>query len=183
MKFLGHVNFFRGRMEGGKVHFSTLAWESPEHAGTPTQPARVFIRPHELDVDVLPNGHPALQAVVTRIHSAGPNVRLELVAESGERLCAELTQDRYRSLEIPSAARYTSRLATSRCLPTSPHKAATGGRVRAKPQAARVGVAVALPSRIHRCGSTTAAPTAKRPGETASGGCGWDWSPLPLGEG
>jgi hypothetical protein len=37
---------------------------------------------------------------VTRIHSAGPNVRLELLAESGERLCAELTQERYRSLQI-----------------------------------------------------------------------------------
>ena len=51
-------------------------------------------------MDVHRNGHPALQAVVNRIHSAGPNVRLELVAESGERLCAELTQDRYRSLQI-----------------------------------------------------------------------------------
>jgi sulfate/thiosulfate transport system ATP-binding protein len=100
VKFLGQVNIFHARLEGGKVHFSTLAIESPEHAGTPTQTARVFIRPHQLDVDVTRNGHPALQAVVTRIHSAGPNVRLELTAESGERLHAELTQERYRSLKI-----------------------------------------------------------------------------------
>jgi sulfate/thiosulfate transport system ATP-binding protein len=104
VNFLGQVNVFRGRLEGGKVHFSTLAWESPEHAGTPTQPARVFIRPHELSVDVTRNGHPALQATVTRIHSAGPNVRLELLAESGERLCAEVTQERYRSLNIANGA-------------------------------------------------------------------------------
>ncbi len=32
VQFLGQVNFFRGRLEGGKVHFATLAWESPEHA-------------------------------------------------------------------------------------------------------------------------------------------------------
>ena len=100
VKFLGQVNFFHGRLEGGKVHFASLAWEAPEHAGTPTRPARVFIRPHELDVDVRRNGRAGLQAVVTRIHSAGPNVRLELKAESGERLCAELTQDRYRALNI-----------------------------------------------------------------------------------
>ena len=100
VKFLGEVNFFRARLEGGKVHFSTLELESPEHAGTPTQSASVFIRPHQLDVDVTRNGHPALQAVVTRIHSAGPNVRLELTAESGERLHAELSQDRYRALKI-----------------------------------------------------------------------------------
>jgi ABC-type sulfate/molybdate transport systems ATPase subunit len=55
-------------------------------------------------VDVVRNGHPALQAVVARIHSAGPNVRLELTAESGERLCAELSQERYRSLGIGSGS-------------------------------------------------------------------------------
>ncbi len=104
VKFLGQVNFFHGRLEGGKVHFSTLAWESPEHAGTPNQAARVFIRPHELDVDVSPDGHPSLEAKVTRIHSAGPNVRLELAACSGERLCAELTQERYRSLDIKAGS-------------------------------------------------------------------------------
>jgi sulfate/thiosulfate transport system ATP-binding protein len=100
VKFLGEVNFFRARLEGGKVHFSTLALESPEHADAPSQSASVFIRPHQLDVDVTRNGHPALAAVVTRIHSAGPNVRLELTAESGERLHAELSQERYRSLGI-----------------------------------------------------------------------------------
>jgi sulfate transport system ATP-binding protein len=100
VKFLGQVNFFHGRLEGGKVHFATLAWESPEHAGAPTQPARVFIRPHELEVGVERDGHPSLEASVTRIHSAGPNVRLELLAASGERLCAELSQERYRSLKI-----------------------------------------------------------------------------------
>mgnify|MGYP000850279601 CR=1 FL=1 len=104
VKFLGQVNFFHARLEGGKVHFSTLAWESPEHAGTPSQPAHVFIRPHELDVNIIRNGHPALQATVKRIHSAGPNVRLDLTAESGERLCAEMTQERYRSLNITSGS-------------------------------------------------------------------------------
>jgi sulfate transport system ATP-binding protein len=104
VKFLGQVNFFHGRLEGGKVHFATLAWEAPEHAGTPTQPARVFIRPHDLDVEAVRNGHPALQAVVTRIHSAGPNVRLDLVAESGEHFCAEVTQERYRSLNIANGS-------------------------------------------------------------------------------
>jgi len=104
VKFLGQVNFFHGRLEGGKVHFSTLAWESPEHAGATAQPARGVLRPHELDVDVQSDGHPALRATVSRIHSAGPNVRLELVAQSGERLCAELTQERYRSLHISAGS-------------------------------------------------------------------------------
>lgn len=100
VKFMGQVNFFHGRLEGDKVHFSTMAWDWPEHAGAPTKAARVFVRPHELDVDVEQNGQPSLQAVVTRIHSAGPNVRLELRAASGEPLCAELTQERFRSLNL-----------------------------------------------------------------------------------
>ena len=104
VKFLGQANFFHGRLENGKVHFATLALDSPEHADAPAQPARVFIRPHELDVELARNGHPALQALVTHIHSAGPNVRLELAAESGERLHAELSQDRYRSLGIATGS-------------------------------------------------------------------------------
>ena len=31
-------------------------------------------------------------------------MRLELLAESGERLCAELTQERYRSLKIANGS-------------------------------------------------------------------------------
>jgi sulfate transport system ATP-binding protein len=109
MKFLGQVNVFHGRLEDGKVHFATLALESPEHADLPTQPARIFIRPHDLDVDVVLDDRPALKAVVARIHSAGPNVRLELIAESGERLFAEVTQDRYRTLNIaPSSTVYVT---------------------------------------------------------------------------
>jgi len=104
VKFLGQVNFFHGRLEGGKVHFATLALESPEHAGTPNRPARVFVRPHELEVAVTEDGHPSLRATVTRIHSAGPNVRLELHAVSGERLCAELTQERYHALNISNGS-------------------------------------------------------------------------------
>jgi sulfate transport system ATP-binding protein len=100
VKFLGQVNFFHGRLEGGKVHFSTLAWDSPEHAQSPTQPARVFIRPHELEVGTQRNGQPSLEAVVTRVHSAGPNVRLELKAATGESLFAEMSQERFRSLEV-----------------------------------------------------------------------------------
>ncbi len=98
--FLGQVNLFRGRLEDGKVHFATLSWESPEHAEMPAQSVRVFVRPHDFEVDTHRNGAPSFRATVRRVHSAGPNVRLELVAESGERLWAEIPQDRFRSRGI-----------------------------------------------------------------------------------
>jgi len=100
MHFLGQVNLFHARLADGKVHFATLSWESPEHAQEPTQPARVFVRPHDFEVDTKRNGDPSFKAEVTHVHSAGPNVRLELLAESGEHLCVEITQDRYLSQNI-----------------------------------------------------------------------------------
>jgi sulfate/thiosulfate transport system ATP-binding protein len=100
MNFLGQVNAFHGRLEDGKVHFATLAIESPEVPAAATRPVRVFVRPHDFDVETHRNGHPCFRAVVKRIHSAGPNVRLDLLAESGEHLHAELPQERFRSLGI-----------------------------------------------------------------------------------
>ena len=44
MNFLGQVNLFRGRVEDGKVHFATLALESPEHARN-AGPAGPGLRP------------------------------------------------------------------------------------------------------------------------------------------
>jgi sulfate/thiosulfate transport system ATP-binding protein len=100
MNFLGQVNLFGGRVEDGKVHFSTLALDSPEHAKLPNQPVKVFVRPHEFEVNTHSNGHACLRATVSRVHSAGPNARLQLIAESGESLSAELPQERFRELGI-----------------------------------------------------------------------------------
>ena len=98
--FLGQVNLFHGRVEGGKVHFATLSWESPQHARLPAQSVRVFVRPHDFEVETYRNGAPSFRATVCRVHSAGPNVRLDLLAESGERLAAEIPQERFRSRGI-----------------------------------------------------------------------------------
>ena len=93
------MNFFHGRLEGGKVHFATLAWESPEHAGTPRQSAP-FHPPAR-------TGHrrdPQRPSGASGRRDANPLGRAQRPAgvdgESGERLHAELTQERYRSLNI-----------------------------------------------------------------------------------
>jgi len=128
MNFLGQVNTFHGRVEGGKVHFATVAIDcahgddgnrvaggshlpGPSADGpqpptaiarpaTDSRKVRVFVRPHELEIETYRNGHPAFAAVITRVHSAGPNVRLELRAQSGETLQAEMPQDRYQALGV-----------------------------------------------------------------------------------
>ncbi len=100
MSFLGQANRFHGRLEQGKVCFASLAMEAPRLEGAASGAARVFIRPHDLELSVMENGRPSLKASVARVHSAGPTVRLELVAESGETFFAEIPQERYRGLNI-----------------------------------------------------------------------------------
>src|SRR5208282_5881170 len=57
--FLGHVNLFHGRAE------------SNGHA------PRLFVRPHELDIERYPSNADSVAARIHRIQSAGPIVRLE----------------------------------------------------------------------------------------------------------
>jgi sulfate transport system ATP-binding protein len=100
MDFLGNVNRFHGRVEQGKVVFSTVTMEPAVADGLAAGSASVFIRPHDLELHTAENGHPSFNATVIRIHSAGPAVRLELRAESGETLHAQVSQERYRALAI-----------------------------------------------------------------------------------
>jgi len=97
MSFLGNVNRFRGRAEPGRISFATVAMD---HDSALAGEARVFVRPYDFEISAAPNGRPGFQATVLRIHSAGPSVQVELLAESGETLVAELTQERYQALDL-----------------------------------------------------------------------------------
>lgn len=100
VSFLGQVNRFHGRLEHGKVHFASLQWNTSEWDRAEGCPASVFVRPHDLQVAVESNGQPSLSARIEHIHSAGPKVRLELRAENGQHLLAEITQDQYRVQQL-----------------------------------------------------------------------------------
>ena len=86
--FLGNVNLFHGRAED--------------------KAARVFVRPHELEIERQPRNGKAVSATVVRIQSAGPLVRVELArTDSAEAdtpesalIHVELTHDHYRALAL-----------------------------------------------------------------------------------
>ncbi|MCS7306422.1 MAG: sulfate/molybdate ABC transporter ATP-binding protein [Thermoguttaceae bacterium] len=103
--FLGQVNRFSGRLERGKVHFATFEWLAPPEAQEISCLANIFVRPHDLQVLVEPNGQPTLAARIDHIHSAGPKVRLELTADNGQKLLAEITQDQYRTKQLSVGSR------------------------------------------------------------------------------
>jgi len=85
-EFLGDVNVFHARIEG--------------------EQARVYVRPHLLEVERRSHGEGdgELRARVERIHAAGPTVKLDLLTDAGDRVQAELTQERYRGLGLARGA-------------------------------------------------------------------------------
>jgi sulfate transport system ATP-binding protein len=89
--FLGHVNLFHGRVEAGQTVLS------PEPNG---HPARVFVRPHELEIERYRSNGSSVAARVQRIQSAGPRVRVELTTDQENPITVEITHERYRDLTI-----------------------------------------------------------------------------------
>jgi sulfate transport system ATP-binding protein len=101
INFLGEVNQFHGRVEGGNVHFGSIELPVPGATGSAgTGAARVFVRPHEVTIDTKSNGLPNIPAEVLRIHSAGPIVRVDLRTSAGQTLVAELSQERFLTMHL-----------------------------------------------------------------------------------
>jgi sulfate/thiosulfate transport system ATP-binding protein len=99
MDFMGSVNLFRGRIESGKAVFGPLVLSSPE-ADADGRVARLFVRPYDLDIHRHHNGRPGLRARVLRVHSAGPQVKVELLAETGEAIVVEMSHARHRESQV-----------------------------------------------------------------------------------
>jgi sulfate transport system ATP-binding protein len=101
MDFMGNVNFFSGRIERGKAVFGPLVLERPGEAVSEGQSAHLFVRPYDLDIHRDYNaGKPSLRARVQRIQSAGPQVRVELLAETGEAVTVEMSHEQFRDSHI-----------------------------------------------------------------------------------
>jgi sulfate transport system ATP-binding protein len=97
MDFLGNVNLFHGRIEAGKAVFGPLVIE---HSGADGQSARLFVRPHELDIHRHQDGKPGLRARVLRVQLAGAQVKVELEAETGESVTVEMPHAQFRESGI-----------------------------------------------------------------------------------
>ncbi|HKD70253.1 MAG TPA: sulfate ABC transporter ATP-binding protein [Candidatus Binataceae bacterium] len=121
--FLGNVNLFHGRVENGHVYIGDTAFEAESRpagdqavtmaerpgplaangraAQAKADEALLYVRPHLLDIELKPNGSGNhLRATVTRINPAGPQVKVELRAQSGDLVQVELGHERFRSLRL-----------------------------------------------------------------------------------
>jgi len=104
MNFLGHVNRFHGRMEGGQLHFGDVAMDAPVHSEHSSHAVRIFVRPHDWIIDDHANGKASLKAVISQVNAAGPHARIQTVTESGELIDVELSHERFRELSLQIGA-------------------------------------------------------------------------------
>ena len=95
--FLGSVNLFNGRVDGGQIQVGGATLGTGEH---PNGNARIFVRPHALDLSHQPVPGGNLKARIEYINAAGPLVRVALLNADKKEIHVELSQDRYRELNL-----------------------------------------------------------------------------------
>jgi len=87
--FLGNVNLFHGRIDNGKTYIHE---QETGHV--------VYVRPHSLDIDRVPNGGDHFRARIKHINAAGPLVKVEAVTDWGALVHVEMPQERFRNLQL-----------------------------------------------------------------------------------
>jgi sulfate transport system ATP-binding protein len=108
MDFLGNVNVFHGRMvedlfhNGLKqtTHGGVLDMSFCGTAPPPTGPTTVYVRPHELEVTMYPNGRGSLPTRVIHINPTSGVARLQLLMEDGAIIRAELSLASYSEMGV-----------------------------------------------------------------------------------
>jgi len=119
MNFLGSVNIFHGRVEGGKALLGPLAVDYPDHPGATALPAAGYARPHELEVARSADEQGGLWATVRHVHSAGAVVKLELADAEGRLLQVDVTRQRHDEIRPRTGERLYVRARTLRVFVSS----------------------------------------------------------------
>jgi sulfate transport system ATP-binding protein len=103
MDFLGNVNVFQGRIEGGKAHMPGLEAEYPDYQGQEARDAAVYVRPHELWIERHKNGAASVEARVVHVNPTGSRTKVELrTTDTDTPMMAELTAERFAELGLKS---------------------------------------------------------------------------------
>ena len=99
--FLGDVNLFHGRVDGGTVRVEGVELASPEHGGARDAAALAYVRPHELEVERWSPGDSGIVVRLARATVTGSIARLELDREdAGSVIEAHLPAERFRALAL-----------------------------------------------------------------------------------
>jgi sulfate/thiosulfate transport system ATP-binding protein len=97
MDFLGNVNVFHGLAGQAVLHDSGRWTDRSALNGD----AKVYVRPHELEIDRAALGPSSLRAKVLHVNPAGPVVKVRLMAEEfGLAINVDLTRPRAQELAL-----------------------------------------------------------------------------------
>src|SRR5262245_15080040 len=100
MEFLGQVNVFRGRVQGGKAMLGDVALDGHHFPGKDEGAALVYMRPHELDIKLYRNGATSFPAQVLRINPAGSIAKVTTRTTEGQEVLVDLSLDDYQRLQL-----------------------------------------------------------------------------------
>lgn len=101
MDFLGNVNVFHGRVENGKAVLGGFEVAYPDYPHRESRVATGYVRPHELQIDRLPDGAASLEATVTQINPAGSVAKVRVMSiEFGVALNIDVGMERYAQLGL-----------------------------------------------------------------------------------
>jgi sulfate transport system ATP-binding protein len=100
MEFLGQVNMFHGRVQGGKAMLGGVALDGHYFPGRDESAAKVYMRPHELDIKLYRNGAPSFPAVITRINPAGSIAKVTSRTSEGQEVLVDLSLEDYQRLGL-----------------------------------------------------------------------------------
>jgi sulfate transport system ATP-binding protein len=100
MNFLGTVNVFHRRVDSLTPTPDAIEIQCPDELPVGSRPARIFVRPHNLEIDTHANGKRSLRGRVQFINAAGSQVKIEVLTEFGEVLQVETSQERYQALGL-----------------------------------------------------------------------------------
>jgi len=89
MKFLGDVNVFHGRIHDDRGVFT----DEHKHGG---DGVRLLVRPHDLDIQLMPGNGISLPAQVYRVLTAGPLVKVELLNSQNQLIQVQIPHETYR---------------------------------------------------------------------------------------
>lgn len=99
MDFLGQVNVFHGRIEKGKAVLGDFEVDYPNYSEETPMPAKVYVRPHELDLELEQLAESSLRARVVHINPLGSITRVQLfVPEIESEVNVDITPVRYAKL-------------------------------------------------------------------------------------
>jgi sulfate transport system ATP-binding protein len=100
MEFLGQVNVFHGRVQGGQAMVGEVPLDGHFFPDKDEGAAVVYMRPHELDIKLSRNGSVSFPATVTRINPAGSVAKVTTRTAEGQEVLVDLSLDDFHKLEL-----------------------------------------------------------------------------------